>query len=549
MTAKIAISTAEQDMFETLRRLLHAAGIAPDDVHGAPLKTADQTREWIISGEPSLLVLDAELPTDPRARRDTRSTLGARSVLEVVQARDPSTPVLVVVPTFAVDAELEIECAATGNALMLPMDTIQLHQHRILRPFIAMLIGLPDPKTNAIPGGFRVIETEIRSNKVECRLSDGDRGPLLLWNTVSDLEDLKAAARDYARDEIPQDRGDSRHWIGTSLPKNWLDQTRMVGTRLFKSFVVKAVGEHLFSQIERAAGGLEGLSFRFVINDADFYPAPFEASVRYLRAEENGPFVLLHAPIVRRVPPTVRLKGTTSTDSRIGRGTTLLFVRSQIGEHPEGALERVTYDGKVFDKLGNIDLELQYLRALGEAGHFDVKEANLSDASPGKAAAYLLSRINEVQPTILHYAGHAWSDGQKSTTLILPGQTQEDAMGLKLDKMAGYEGLSATKLVYLSACRGISKGSVQQLVMNGIPYALGFRWNVEDDRAPDFARAFYNELSTTQSVCLAFRRACRVSWESLNYDDESPIWISPILLAQSTDWAMRSNSLTVREVP
>ena len=105
--------------------------------------------------------------------------------------------------------------------------------------------------------------------------------------------------------------------------------------------------------------------------------------------------------------------------------------------------------------------------------------------------------------------------------------------------MAASDVLSATTLVYLSACRGISKGCVQQLVMNGIPYALGFRWNVEDERAPQFAKEFYDELYRTRSVCLAFRKACRASWESLNYDEESPIWLSPILLAQSTDWATR----------
>jgi hypothetical protein len=362
---------------------------------------------------------------------------------------------------------------------------------------------------------------------------------MLLWNTVSDLDELKRAARDFAREEIPQAFPDASRWIGTSLPRNWLDQTRMVGTTLFKSFVVKAVGEHMFSQIESAAGGLEGLSFRFVINDADFYPAPFEASVRYLRAEENGPFVLLYAPLVRCVPLKVRVRGMAHV-TRIERGGTLLFVRSQIGEHPDVALDRVTYDGKVFDKLGNIDLEVDYLRALGEAGRIDFKLVNLSDAPPGEAATYLLDRVNEVQPAILHYAGHAWSDSQKSATLIVPGREPDKAMGLKLDRVAAFQGLSCTKLVYLSACRGISKGSVQQLVMNGIPYALGFRWNVEDDRASDFAKAFYDELCKTQSVCLAFRRACRASWERLTYDDESPIWISPILLAQSADWATRS---------
>src|SRR5271165_1458611 len=241
MTAKIAIATAERDMFETLRRLVLGAGLDVADVHEEPLQTPGQTRDWIAANEPSLLILDAGLPIDPGARRDTRTTLGARSVLEDVQAREPRTPVLLIVPSFSAGAELEVECIATGNALMLPMDTLQLHQHRIILPFIAMLTRRRDPKTHAIPGGFRVIETEIHSTKVECRLGTGDGAPMLRWNTVSDLDDLKAAAREYARDNMPQDRSDANHWIGTSLPKNWLDQTRLVGTKLFKSFVVKAV--------------------------------------------------------------------------------------------------------------------------------------------------------------------------------------------------------------------------------------------------------------------------------------------------------------------
>lgn len=523
MTAKIAIATAEQNMFETLRAQLLAAGVAMEELYDKPLMTPDQTNEWLVANETELLVLDARLPTDPTAVYDTRTTLGAKHVLNtVVLAQDPHTSVLVIAPSLGTCTDLEEECRAAGNALILPMDALQLHRHRILRPFIAMLTGRPD-ETNAIPGAFRVVEIEIHSAKVECRLGTGEDGSSMLrWNTISDLDDLKSAAQTYARDEMPLN--------------NWLGQTRDVGTRLFKSFVVKAIGEHLFSQIEKSAGGLVGLSFRFVISDAGFYAVPFEASVRYL-SEENGPFVLLYAPIVRRIPFFVR--GRASERARISPGAKLMFVRSQIGEHPDLKLDSAICDGKRFDRLGNIDAELQHVEKLGAAGCFDLKIVNLSDAPPGEAASYLLKQLDAFRPTILHYAGHAWSDGQQTATLVLPGMKPEQAVGLKLDRVAASDGLSATTLVYLSACRGISKGCVQQLVMNGIPYALGFRWNVEDERAPQFAKEFYDELYRTRSVCLAFRKACRASWESLNYDEESPIWLSPILLAQSTDWATR----------
>src|SRR5262245_9056187 len=101
MTTKIAIATAEPDMFETLRRLLLGAGLAVEDVHDEPLQSPDRTRDWIAANESGLLVLDDGLPIDPRARRD-RTTLGARSVFQAVQARgEPRMPVLLIVPTLA----------------------------------------------------------------------------------------------------------------------------------------------------------------------------------------------------------------------------------------------------------------------------------------------------------------------------------------------------------------------------------------------------------------------------------------------------------------
>ncbi|RTL34675.1 MAG: CHAT domain-containing protein [Rhodocyclaceae bacterium] len=532
MSLVIAIATADTSWFTVLRGYLLTSGVDEAALPSRPLTSGTAVGNWLMDGTPGLLVLDAGIPVEQRRRRDDGSTLAARDILE--RLNGSSAAVLVVTSSPSAASALESICAELDNALILPVEKLQRHRENILRPFLAILTD--STGSNTFGSSFRIVEAELQSNKVEVRLGVGGGAPMLDWNTVMNLDDLKQAARLYDTVEDPFASIHQGVWPGVQPPKNWLETLRVVGRTLFRVLVVDAVGSHLFSKIESAAGGLEGMSFRFVINHSGFFSAPFEASVRYLQSEEEGPFVLLYAPLVRQVPLPVRLR-MAPRKALVPPGATVLFVRSQMGEFPNAPRKWMNYEGIAFDKLGNVDRELQHLQDLEEAGRIQLEVANLSEAAPGKAAEMLLDTVNKIKPIVLHYAGHAWSDGRNTATLILPGATPDEAMGLKLDRIAAYEGLSDTKLVYLSACRGITKGSVQQMVMHGIPYALGFRWSVEDSRAPEFAKAFYEELCRRHSVPHAFRRACRASWERLGRDDESPIWISPILLAQAADWA------------
>jgi hypothetical protein len=532
MSASIAIVTADTTWFTAVRGYLLAAGVDLAALADKPLTSGTVVDDWMANGASRLLVLDAGIPVDPRRKRDDGSTLATRDILEKLKGM--SVAVLVVTSSPTAASTLEPICSELNNALILPDRRLRQHRETILRPFLAMLYD--EGPANHFGGRFRIIEAELHSSKVEVRLGIGGGAPMLDWNTVMDLTDLKQAARVYDTAEAPDGSIHTGAWPGVLPPKNWLEALRVVGRTLFRILVVDAIGSQLFSKIESAAGGLEGLSFRFVINEIDFYSAPFEASVRYLQSEDNGPFVLLYAPLVRQVLLKARTRVTPKI-TLVPPGASVLFVRSQMGEFSEAPRDWMNFEGLSFDKLCNIDVELQHLQKLDSAGRIRLTVANLSEAAPGEAAQMLLDNVNEIKPDVLHYAGHAWSNGRSTATLILPGTASDQAMGLTLDRVAAYEGLRATKLVYLSACRGIAKGSVQHLVMHGIPYALGFRWSVEDDQAPEFAKAFYEELCREHSVPRAFRRACRASWERLKRDDESPIWISPILLAQASDWA------------
>jgi hypothetical protein len=146
------------------------------------------------------------------------------------------------------------------------------------------------------------------------------------------------------------------------------------------------------------------MSFRFVINHIGFYSAPFEASVRYLQSEENGPFVLLYAPLVGQVPLSVLLR-TTPRVALVPPRATVLFVRSQLGEFPGAPRPWMNYEGLAFDKLGNIDTELQHFQDLETAGRIRLELANLSKAAPGKAIEMLIDRVNEIKPDVYTMRG------------------------------------------------------------------------------------------------------------------------------------------------
>ena len=542
MNGTVAIVTADPEWFTVLRLHLQLAGIDASQLAAEPLQTVDDATDWADKGGGPLLVLDAGLPLDPRKRRDDARTVAAESILEHLRNKQPAPPVLVIATSMERASAVLRICADLGDALVLPDTSLRTHWELVLKPFLAMLMRPNPPDAQggetAIPGTFRVIEADLLRDRVEIRLgTDLPNQPLLLWNTLTDLDGVKQAARAYDIPEAPDGTGHQGMWDGVRLPTNWLEQSRVVGTTLFRKLIVEAIGPHLFSAIEGAAGGLEGLAFRFVISESDYYPAPFEASVRSVQSVKDGAFVLLFAPLVRRVPPTVRLR--TMRRASMPERPTVLFVRSQMGEFPGDERGYMAYANRYFAVLGNIDVERSHLRKLHEARKIILQEANLSQAAPGKAAMMILQAVNTHRPDIVHYAGHAWSDGRGDATLILPGTSATEAMGLKLARFATFDGLAAAKLIYLSACRGISKDSMQHLVMNGIPHALGFRWSVDDDKAPDFAQAFYEELCRVPSVSRAFRHACRTSWQSLELEDASTIWIAPILLAQTADWAIK----------
>jgi hypothetical protein len=526
-----AIATECDAIFQTLRRHLVAAGVPEHTISPKALRDRNEVG-LCLNRDHALLVLDARLPNISGEASDIRSTPALR-LLEDIRSACIKTPALVITQGRNVAPDLDAFCTPHNRAIALPSDKLRTYREAIVKPFLDMVMlksGKPV---------FRVIEVVFKGNLSVCRLGD-HTGPLVEWDPTKQLNSVRINARRFTKSDMYRRQG-------------WADDLRAVGEELFRTHVVEALGSGLFSHLERAAGGLQGLKFSFVIEDKSLYTAPFEASVRALEDDQHGPFVLLHAPVTRRLPPSVMIRTPRHRDTQIRQPVRVLFIRSQVGEHPDGPTDKDTLQildaaGNPmrfsFSKLTEIDEELKEMTELARdqgAERMELKVIDLSkDCLPG-GAGQLLERTLEASFDIIHYAGHAWSpDANVSgpALLVLPGGARGEASRLSIETFAGLAGKADARFVYLSACRGSSANTVQNLVMHGVEHAMGFRCDVEDDKAAKFATDFYRTLFAGNSISLAFRTACAKARGKLIAEDDSPIWITPILLAQAADWAV-----------
>jgi hypothetical protein len=543
----VAIATADPALFEALRAYLVLAELDGIDDATAPLTDREAARDWLDGRGRVLLVLDSRLPATAGGRWDHERAEAASGLLSGARDSGIATPILVITQVLNQLPDLEAACTPEARAIALPWDALRSHRAAVLRPFLAMIMrdvsGACDGA--AIAGTFRVVEVEFSKNYSICSLGYAD-GTLLKWSTVKQLTFIRQAARIFSD-------------IGIYGRPGWTGHARLGGEALFRTHVMDAIGAGLFLHIEHAAGGLAGLSFRFVITDPALYPAPFEASVRS-RDDQDGPFVLLNAPVVRRLPPAVVIHVSPHRTARIPRPVRVLFIRSQMCEHPDGeatedylrlpgaALQNVIgQNASSFHRLDSIDAEMATMHALADRlGSdrmvFDPVDLSHVPDGGGTAAQFLLTKLDRAKYDVIHYAGHAWSSGMDSadqSLLVLPGENFGEASALPIEELARHASRAETRFIYLSACRGSSTRSVQSLVVHGIPHALGFRADVDDAQAAAFAGVFYGALFADRSLCAAFCEACAAARRGLATDEEDPIWITPILLAQTADWAMR----------
>jgi hypothetical protein len=485
-----------------------------------------------------LAIIDARLPP----HRGSSADYTGKAALELarwLKGNCKKPPIMIVTEQTPAPPAIDSYCTPDNRAIALPLT----QQNSFSRVFDALLNMLREEPIMT----WNTIEITVQGKTAICHIGAPSETPIEWGQSeagrLSELADLFEG------------------W--QKLPKNWLRDFRFHGLQLFDNLIKAPLGAGFFAHIERAAGSVSRLAFRFKLEEAGLHAAPFEAlGLPDEYDTKRSPFIILYAPVVRQVncaivQPPVRSKP-------LPRPARMLFVRSQVAENANGIVESDSVDLPIpnpltglsttesypFRPLQNIDEELRYLRKLTSQltkNELTITELDLSAPEHASDSAAALTHAleeqrddKEGQYDIVHFAGHSKTIGfgpDGNTFLILPGATVGEAVMFPVENFARAAGQSRVRLVYLSSCEGSSARSVASLVRHGVSHVVGFRWDVEDHRAAMFAGAFYTHLfKGPRTVCAAFRAACDNARSLLKDENDSAIWASPILIAQTKDW-------------
>jgi hypothetical protein len=272
--------------------------------------------------------------------------------------------------------------------------------------------------------------------------------------------------------------------------------------------------------------------------------------------ESDGRFLMLDNTVTRRAhQSSVRNTFWRGADRIITdrRDLNVLMIRSDVsdGSVPDGpgdalwqqyAAEMRKQGGLL--NLPSLDDEAKVLRGLkarkGAHVTVDVLEPPKNQSKPWSLATLVQRRLKDGprRYDIVHFAGHALFDdkaknGDGRGYLVFSGSPRPRAV--TINEVATWLEGSGVQLVYLSCCRSSAAPAALELARNNVPMTIGFSWDLDDSKAVDFAKYFYDALlGNDLKVCVAMRLARRELFNHYSIGD--PIWASPVLVAQPRDW-------------
>jgi hypothetical protein len=134
---------------------------------------------------------------------------------------------------------------------------------------------------------------------------------------------------------------------------------------------------------------------------------------------------------------------------------------------------------------------------------------------------------------LIHFVGHSYYDRAKHEGYIFFPNPQAGAP----PEMVNIENFSvrlvSTSFLFLSSCQSAEEGFLVPLARCKIPAAIGFRWQVDDVDAKEYATIFYQQLFSEEQKCIthAFQRTQGLIHDDPNYASKR-IWAAPVLMMQ-----------------
>jgi hypothetical protein len=477
-----------------------------------------------------LLLLDAHAREMRNSGPDTEGC-AAEAFLRWLAKERPLLPVVVLLKHPLEMLELAVSRALTHTTLEVAALTAEA-----LRDAWERASGQSQAhRSNAAPGV--AIELEIKSGVGRFWVSRGSREaerprnkPLRNPHRLHDLAGLYRNWQIFEECAVPgRDR--------TMPVANWRSQMSMYGRMVYDELVRDCLSEKLLQKLYKDCGDeFAQVHFRLHTADAELFDAPFEA----MFDDKTQRFLKVYHSFARRF---CRDTVAPANEPRRDGSLKLLFLSSQV----QGQLALQDSQGKVVERpsfrpLENLEAERADLQNIAAAsqGRVLVHAHDLAAAEGRSAAQSLRDVLRRERWDFVHFAGHSYTTRDRSTYLVLPAGRAGRAIGLPVKSFARQAAAAGASFVYLSSCRGSSSETVRHMVENGVPDVLGFRWDVDDQDAVEFAHVFYKALLVEHCTFgRAYLNASRSLHDDVLNGRESTIWAAPLLVMQSDDWWQR----------
>ena len=379
----------------------------------------------------------------------------------------------------------------------------------------------------------------------------------------AELDEVVQASREL-RQKMNEHLRDKGLWL--SYVSQWRQDYELLGRRIFTLINKYPFDEYMGRALQAAN---ENARLRFVLHE-NAYDGLWEAMFHPHRRE----WMMLSSTIARRAQspaagPLRRLDGGDGEVHVLAIGSNVpdgskakgpdnsgwrnfwksFYEPKAVAYHRDNQcqlplnvvfppLKEIACELAVLDKLRNavngrrpakMDLVVENASTSGQSLAARVREQLLAGPRLGVGRA---ARFD-----VVHFAGHALFNDQDIARergyLVFGGHPETDFV--PVSEFADWLRQAGVQMVYLSCCRSSAARAAFELANAGIPLAIGFTWDLDSALAVKFAMAFYDSLFRNDlKVCRAFQRA-RIEMAK-KMEDDDPIWTSPVLVAQPSDW-------------
>ncbi len=516
MVTRILIVLADEDLSRMVRDRLEKSLGAKDKHLLIDLARSEEEAKKRLKGTAyNLVVTHLHIPADNMSPRGERNQRGLSLLRWLATLDNPFLPSILI----SVEIDSEVRSAAR-----------ELYRCELVAEGFDMVDEIIDQAQKALAGPRGGTHKDKRLS-VFISLDQKEKD----WRYS-----LKGTGFPYQTSGLLQVDSDSISQLadlsdvpGLVAHPQWEMVLRDVGQRVMNNIFSSNL--NFFGNFREAlalAGGIEKSQICFTV-EKTVHPVALEALVD----RQPDRFWMLKAPIYRSLQvKTGQYPLFEDVETRQGPFNCLIIEADFDGVAP-GVLD---HDGKptVLKELSYVRNECAWLRSylrrnkqnfsVGDICHINRKQ--VSKAKSFKDHVKNVLQDNEWH--LVHYGGHSYYDKENEKAYIFfPGDFAEhEDVGV----FATWLRRSNTRFVYLSSCYSSGADFVFELARNLIPAVLGFRWEIDDNMAAEYAQVFYSRLFKHDNKSLEYAFLSARQHMNEKYATNR-IWAAPMLILQMND--------------